>query len=32
MKSEAKRVGATGWINKPFDPDRVAQAIRRVMV
>src|SRR5215469_10465495 len=22
-KSEAKRVGATGWISKPFDPDRL---------
>lgn len=31
-KSEAKRVGATGWISKPFNPDRLAEAIRRVVV
>lgn len=31
-KSEAKRVGATGWITKPFDPDRLAEVIRKVIV
>ncbi|WP_062149846.1 response regulator [Beggiatoa leptomitoformis] len=27
----AKTSGATGWINKPFDPDKLLAAIRRVL-
>ena len=29
-KALAKRVGATGWIVKPFDPVRLVDVIRRV--
>jgi len=29
-KREGKSAGATGWIVKPFDPDKLASAIRRV--
>jgi len=29
-KARAKQAGATGWIVKPFDPDKLASAIRRV--
>lgn len=29
-KARARQAGATGWIVKPFDPDRLASAIRRV--
>jgi len=29
-KSRARDAGATGWIVKPFDPDKLAAAIRRV--
>lgn len=29
-KARAKEAGATGWIVKPFDPDKLASAIRRV--
>ena len=29
-KVRARQAGATGWIVKPFDPDRLASAIRRV--
>ncbi len=31
-KDRARRAGATGWIMKPFDPGKLADAIRRVMV
>jgi two-component system chemotaxis response regulator CheY len=30
-KQKARNAGATGWIVKPFDPDKLAAAIRRVM-
>jgi len=29
-KARAKSAGATGWIVKPFDPDKLAAAVRRV--
>lgn len=30
-KQAAKSAGATGWINKPFDPDKLLAAIRRLL-
>jgi len=30
MKDRARRIGATGWIVKPFDDLRLISAIRRV--
>lgn len=27
-KGEGKAAGATGWMTKPFDPDRLAQVVR----
>ena len=29
-KTRARSAGATGWITKPFDAERLASAIRRV--
>jgi two-component system chemotaxis response regulator CheY len=29
-KNRARQAGATGWIVKPFHPDRLVEAIRRV--
>ena len=29
-KARARAAGATGWIVKPFDPDKLAVAVRRV--
>ncbi|HEY5236862.1 MAG TPA: response regulator [Rhizomicrobium sp.] len=29
-KARAREAGATGWIQKPFDPAKLAEAIRRV--
>jgi two-component system chemotaxis response regulator CheY len=31
-KDRARRAGATGWIEKPFDPGKLSDAIRRVML
>lgn len=31
VKKEAKMAGATGWINKPFDPDKLLAAVRKVL-
>jgi len=30
MKDRARKAGATGWIVKPFDDDRLITAIRRI--
>jgi two-component system chemotaxis response regulator CheY len=30
-KKTAKEAGATGWINKPFDPDKLLVAVRKVL-
>ena len=30
-KSRARNAGATGWIVKPFDPEKLASAVRRVI-
>lgn len=30
-KQEAKEAGATGWILKPFDPDKLLAAVRKVL-
>lgn len=30
-KARARNAGATGWIVKPFDPEKLAQAVRRVV-
>ena len=29
-KDRARRAGATGWIVKPFDPEKLINAIRRL--
>ena len=29
-KARARAAGATGWIVKPFDPEKLAAAVRRV--
>ena len=31
-KARARQAGATGWIVKPFDTDKLASAIRRVTI
>lgn len=30
-KQEAKKAGATGWIVKPFDPDKLLRAVKKVL-
>lgn len=30
-KHRARTVGATGWISKPFDPDKLNTAVRRIL-
>jgi len=30
-KQEARQAGATGWITKPFDPDKLLAAIRKIL-
>ena len=29
-KAQARKAGATGWITKPFNPERIVEAIRKV--
>lgn len=31
MKAKGKAAGATGWLVKPFDPDKLIDVIRRVI-
>lgn len=31
MKQKGKDAGATGWMVKPFDPDRLVETIRRIL-
>lgn len=31
MKAKGKELGATGWIVKPFDPEKLASVINRVL-
>lgn len=30
-KDRARAAGATGWISKPFDPDKLNTAVRRIL-
>ena len=32
LKTRAREAGATGWIVKPFDPDKLVSAINRLVV
>jgi two-component system chemotaxis response regulator CheY len=31
MKKKGKQAGATGWLVKPFDPDKLLATIQRVL-
>jgi two-component system chemotaxis response regulator CheY len=31
MKSKGKAAGATGWLVKPFDPNKLLEVIKRVI-
>jgi two-component system chemotaxis response regulator CheY len=31
MKEQGKQLGATGWIIKPFDPDKLVKTVERVI-
>ena len=31
LKQQSKEAGATGWLNKPFDPARLIATIKRVL-
>jgi two-component system, chemotaxis family, chemotaxis protein CheY len=31
VKAQAKTAGATGWITKPFEPDRLVTIVRKVL-
>ena len=31
MKSKGRTAGATGWLVKPFDPDRLTEVVRKVL-
>lgn len=31
MKQQGRAAGATGWLVKPFDPDRLVEVIRKVL-
>jgi len=30
-KDKAKKMGATGWLQKPFDPDRLMKAVNKLV-
>jgi two-component system chemotaxis response regulator CheY len=31
MKAKGRAAGATGWLVKPFDPNRLLEVVRRVL-
>ena len=31
MKSQGKAAGATGWLVKPFDPDKLLEVVKKVL-
>jgi two-component system chemotaxis response regulator CheY len=32
MKSQGRAAGATGWLVKPFDPQKLLEVVKKVMV